>query len=158
MTKNQIKMAAFCTVTELLKPYIPELTPQKLINAIEGQFGLERWATLPDCVRAVFEAVEVEENNGKNMPITPKYDTLRMSVLRQLKRSGAKVLIACNSTFFSVSDIADAMAAEYLGFDFSQYMTMFKKIGCRETFLHRAPRQREKNYKGEKRGGLQGER
>lgn len=156
MTENKMEMAEFCAVTELLKPYIPELTPQKLINAIEEHLGLERWATLPDCVRAVFEAVEFEENDGKDMPILPKYDTLRMAVSRQLKRSGAKVLIACNSTFFQVSDIAEAMAAEYLGFDFSQYIIMFKKIGSRETFLHRAPRQRDKNYKWEKRGGYRG--
>lgn len=156
MTENQIKMAIISEVVEMLKPYFPKLTPQGLLDAIEEHCWVEKWATLPDCVRAVFEAVEVEENNGKSMPILPKYDTLRMALLRQLNRGGTKVLRKYNSTFFPISYIAKAMSAEYLGFDIKQYMRMFEKIGRRESSLHRCPRHNNKNYKWEERGGYRG--
>lgn len=90
----------------------------------------EKWATLPECVRAVFEAVEVEKNDGKDMPHLQKYDTLRIAVQRWLTRKGKRAWRAPKKTFYPIADIAEAMAEEYRGFTTVQYIHEFERLGC----------------------------
>lgn len=96
----------------------------------KNRYSGEKWATLPECVRAVFEAVEVEENDGKDMPHLPKYNTLRIAVQRWLTRKGKRAWRAPKKTFYPIADIAEAMAEEYRGFTTVQYIHEFERLGC----------------------------
>ena len=97
----------------------------------------EKWATIPKCVRAVLSAVELEENDGKDMPRPPKYDALRIAVQRRLASKGKRARKGTKGTFYPIDDIAEAMAEEYRGFSKVQYIREFEPVGCLEDDLPR---------------------
>lgn len=114
-------------------------TTRELIEDKHRHSG-EKWATIPDCVRTVLELVEVEKNDGKNMPVLPKYDALRMAVYRWLTQQGKRSKKTKAGVFYPIADIADAMVQKYRGFEIVQYIRDFNAFGCTEDNLHRAPR------------------
>ena len=76
----------------------------------------EKWATIPHCVRAVLEAVEIEKKDGRDMPRPPQYDALRVAVQRKLTSKNKGARRTPKGTYFPVADIAEVLAEEYRGF------------------------------------------
>lgn len=100
----------------------------------------ELWATIPDCVRATIEAIEIEERDGKSISRPKTYDALRMAVVRRLKNKSTRKRTVKAGTFYPIADIAEAMAHQYRDFTATQYIREFTPFGCLENNLHRAPK------------------
>ncbi|MGN0848914.1 MAG: hypothetical protein ACI4OV_04390 [Victivallaceae bacterium] len=99
----------------------------------------ELWATIPDCVRAALDAIEIEERDGKSISRPKTYDALRIAVVRRLKNKNTRKRTVKAGTFYPIADIAEAMAHEYRDFTAAQYIREFTPFGCLESNLHRAP-------------------
>lgn len=95
----------------------------------------ELWATIPHCVRAVLGAVEIEKNDGRDMPRSPKYDALRVAVQRKLTSKNKRARRTPKGTYFPVADIAEVLAEEYRGFTKVQYIREFEPFGLLEKDL-----------------------
>lgn len=95
----------------------------------------ELWATIPHCVRAVLDAVEIEKNDGRDMPRPPKYDALRIAVQRRLASKGKRARKSTKGTFYPIADIAEVLAEEYRGFTTAQYNREFEPFGLQEKDL-----------------------
>jgi len=105
----------------------------------------EKWATVPDCIRATLDAVKLENNDGKSLPEPGNTETLRIAVQDYLKskqgqRNKKKSAAKQAPTYYPIADIAEAMAAKYSAFTAAQYIREFESFGCAENDLHRAPR------------------
>lgn len=113
----------------------------KLQATIEDQHAHagELWATIPDCVRAALDAIEIEERDGKSISRPKTYDALRIAVVRRLKNKNTRKRTVKAGTFYPIADIAEAMAHEYRDFTAAQYIREFTPFGCLESNLHRAP-------------------
>ena len=95
----------------------------------------EKWATIPHCVRAVLEAVEIEKKDGRDMPRPPQYDALRVAVQRKLTSKNKRARRTPKGTYFPVADIAEVLAEEYRGFTTVQYIREFEPFGLLEKDL-----------------------
>ena len=95
----------------------------------------ELWATIPHCVRAVLDAVEIEKNEGRDMPRPPQFDALRIAVQRRLASKGKRARKSTKGTFYPVADIAEVLAEEYRGFSEVQYIREFEPFGLQEKDL-----------------------
>lgn len=95
----------------------------------------ELWATIPHCVRAVLDAVEIEKNEGRDMPRPSQFNALRIAVQRRLASKGKRARKSTKGTFYPVADIAEVLAEEYRGFTTVQYIREFEPFGLQEKDL-----------------------
>ena len=87
----------------------------------------EKWATVPECVRAVFDMIAVEQNDGKYIDNpTNNRDGMRLKVQGLLKENNKRILKKGSRHYYNVADIAEAIFSYYKEFGINQYITEFK--------------------------------
>jgi len=87
----------------------------------------EKWATVPECVRAVFDLIKVEQRDGKNI-IKPhnKSTGMRRKIQELLQQESKRTYCKGNKNYYNSADIAEALYSFYNEFEVNQYIKEFK--------------------------------
>lgn len=93
----------------------------------------ERWATVPDCIKAVKDMVTMERQDGKNIASPGNngrgsFETLRINVSAHLKKAGKRRRGSDAKPYYQTADIAEAIAFYYKAFTATQYLREFEHI------------------------------
>ena len=89
----------------------------------------ERWATVPECVRAIVDMAKTEKADGKNISLPGNENTLRIKISNWLNEHGKRREGTQKKPYFQTADIADAAGVFYKEFEPVQYLREFEKIG-----------------------------
>lgn len=89
----------------------------------------ERWATVPECVRAIVDMAKTEKADGKNITLPGNENTLRIKISNWLNEHGKRREGTQKKPYFQTADIADAAGVFYKEFEPVQYLREFEKIG-----------------------------
>ena len=104
------------------------LTLREIVEDQHRHAG-ERWATVPECVRAIVDMAKTEKADGKNISLPGNENTLRINISNWLNEHGKRREGTQKKPYFQTADIADAAGVFYKEFEPVQYLREFKKIG-----------------------------
>ncbi len=136
---------SYCSRMTLLQSLIPILNTEQQNQIIEkldtiqktiedrNRHRWERWATVPDCIKAVKDMVEIERKDGKKIALPGKdgkgsFETLRINVSAHLKNAGKRRQGSDAKPYYQTADIAEAIAKYYKEFTAVQYLREFQYI------------------------------
>lgn len=136
---------SYCSRMTLLQSLIPVLNTEQQNQIIEKLDTLqdtiedrnrhrgERWATVPDCIKAVKDMVEIERKDGKKIALPGKdgkgsFETLRINVSAHLKKARKRRRGSDAKPYYQTADIAEAIAFYYKAFTATQYLREFEHI------------------------------
>lgn len=152
---EMIHCLSYCSHMTFLQSLIPVLNTEQRDKIIEkldmlqdtiedrNRQRLERWATVPECIRAVIDMAYVERKDWKNFPMPGNYDTLRIKVSDHLKKTGKRRQGSDAKPYYQTADIAEAIAVFYKAFNATQYLREFERIEISgEDILDTAPKKK----------------